>query len=569
MPRVSAPSTPDDTPDKDQPLRDDIRMLGRLLGDAIRAQEGEAVYDTVETIRQSSIRFRRDHDAPAAREVQAILDGLSPGDTVQIIRAFSYFSHLANIAEDQHHSRRARAHALTGSGPRPGSLARAIETARAAGLDTPALVAFFGGALVSPVLTAHPSEVRRRSTMALEDDIASALAERERATPTPEEDEALRARVRRAVLTLWQTSLLRKSRLSVFDEVMNGLSYYDATFLRELPALYCALEDRLATPQERPALASFLRIGSWIGGDRDGNPFVDADVLTRTMKAQSARAFAFYAQELTHLKAELPLGNATLRVTNALRDLAERSPDASPHRRHEPYRRAVIGIQARLAATRDRLQGTSTGAAEPYASTQEVAADLATLTRSPDLWRAAGGGRRAAAHPRARRRLLRVPPGGPRPAPELRRPRTGRGRTARGGSAGHRLSGAGRGGARRAPGGGTRDRPAARLALPHLRRGDDLGTRPPARDRAGPRALRAGRDPDLHHLQGRGRLRPPRTRGAAEGGRASSAKRARRSTSCLCSRRSRTFGAARRRWMRRSRCRRSARSSPRAATRRR
>jgi phosphoenolpyruvate carboxylase len=150
---------------KDRPLRDDIRLLGRILGDTVREQEGEAVFDIVERIRQTSIRFHRDNDEAARHALEAILNDLSPGQTVQIVRAFSYFSHLANIAEDQHHIRRTRAHTLAGAAPRAGTIAHAIDRAQDAGIGAAELGAFFDKALVSPVLTAHPTEVRRKSTL--------------------------------------------------------------------------------------------------------------------------------------------------------------------------------------------------------------------------------------------------------------------------------------------------------------------------------------------------------------------------------------------------------------------
>jgi phosphoenolpyruvate carboxylase len=128
---------PPDIPDKDLPLRDDIRLLGRILGDTVRAQEGEAVFDVVERIRQTSIRFRRDEDLSARRELEATLNSLSREQTIEIIRAFSYFSHLANIAEDQHHIRRTRAHALAESAPRKGTMAYALAQARGAQISLP------------------------------------------------------------------------------------------------------------------------------------------------------------------------------------------------------------------------------------------------------------------------------------------------------------------------------------------------------------------------------------------------------------------------------------------------
>jgi phosphoenolpyruvate carboxylase len=228
---------------KDRPLRDDIRLLGRILGDTVREQEGGAVFDIVERIRQTSIRFHRDNDEAARHALEAILNDLSPGQTVQIVRAFSYFSHLANIAEDQHHIRRTRVHTLAGAAPRAGTIAHAIDRAQDAGIGAAELGAFFDEALVSPVLTAHPTEVRRKSTLDREMEIANLLDRRERVQLTHEEMAASNERLRQAVLTLWQTSMLRRNKLTVLDEVANGLSYYDYTFLREVPRLFSALQD--------------------------------------------------------------------------------------------------------------------------------------------------------------------------------------------------------------------------------------------------------------------------------------------------------------------------------------
>src|SRR6516164_7140840 len=153
-----------ETPDKDLPLREDIRLLGRILGDTIREQSGEAAFDTVENIRQNSVRFRRDEDLTARRDLEAILNALAPRKALQVIRAFGFFSHLANIAEDQHHIRRTRAHSLSAAPPREGTIAYSLARARQAGIPAARLDAFFASATVLPVLTAHPTEVRRKST---------------------------------------------------------------------------------------------------------------------------------------------------------------------------------------------------------------------------------------------------------------------------------------------------------------------------------------------------------------------------------------------------------------------
>jgi phosphoenolpyruvate carboxylase len=371
--------------EEDARLRTDIRLLGRILGDTVRDQEGAEVFDLVERIRQTSIRFHRDDDRPARRELEIILDSMSISETVRIVRAFSYFSHLANIAEDQNNIRQMRTRSTTAGSPRPGTLASTLSHARVAGFSAADLRRFFEGALVGPVLTAHPTEVRRKSTIDREMEIAALLDRRERVQLTAEEIEASDEQLRRAVLTLWQTNLLRRTKLTVLDEVANGLSFYDYTFLHEVPRLHCALEDRLNEGDGNAGgeLASFLRMGSWIGGDRDGNPFVTADVMRGTLGMQSSRVLRFYLEELHALGAELSLAAHLADVSEELRALAERSPDTSPHRSGEPYRLAVSGIYARLSATAVRLDVETSrqpvGEAAPYADAKEFKADLDIL----------------------------------------------------------------------------------------------------------------------------------------------------------------------------------------------
>jgi phosphoenolpyruvate carboxylase len=379
--------------DDDALLRADIRRLGRILGDTVRDQEGADVFDLVERIRQTSIRFHRDDDKPARSELETILDGMSIAETVRIVRAFSYFSHLANIAEDQNNIRQHRAQDMEGTASRPGTLSRALMRAKEVGIDADALRAFFAKALVSPVLTAHPTEVRRKSTIDREMEIASVLNTRERTQMTADEIAASDEQLRRAVVTLWQTNLLRRTKLTVLDEVANGLSFYDYTFLREVPRLHCSLEDRLAEEggsaadaQDAPGLATFLKMGSWIGGDRDGNPFVTAEVMRGTLQMQSTRVLRFYLSELHELGGELSLANHLADVSPELRALAQQSPDPSPHRRGEPYRLAVSGIYARLAATALKLRIETSrppvGDAEAYAGADELARDLDVLHAS-------------------------------------------------------------------------------------------------------------------------------------------------------------------------------------------
>jgi len=370
--------------DKDESLRQDIRQLGSLLGETIRQQHGDDMFKLVENIRQHSIRFRRDADQQARVDLEQILNTLSPEQTTQVIRAFSYFSLLANIAEDQHHIRRTRAYLIAGSAPRAGSLAHTLNSVYSAGLGIAELQSFFENALVSPVFTAHPTEVQRKSILNCQMAIARLLDERDRIVLTPEEAASNADALSRGILTLWQTRMLRSSKLSVIDEVENGLSYYDHTMLRELPHLYAKLEDLLVTHDPAAQgieLPSFMKIGSWIGGDRDGNPFVTAEVLEEALKMQSKRALNFYLDALHKLASQLSVAQGIVKCSDQLAALANRSPDDSPHRADEPYRRAVYGIYARLCATFRHVIGAAgtphvAPDAEPYDNADALLREL-------------------------------------------------------------------------------------------------------------------------------------------------------------------------------------------------
>ncbi|WLI90509.1 phosphoenolpyruvate carboxylase [Massilia sp. R2A-15] len=376
--------------DKDAPLKEDIRLLGRLLGDVLREQEGEAVFDVVETIRQTAVRFRRTDDAEAGVELTTLLKKLTREQTISVVRAFSYFSHLANIAEDQHHIRRRRAHLLAGSKPQQGSVGFAIDKLRAAGVSAATVQGFFRDALIVPVLTAHPTEVQRKSILDAEHDIARLLAERDLPL-TPKERKANLALLQSRIATLWQTRMLRYSKLTVADEIDNALSYYRITFLRELPALYDDIEDELnAHFGAKPAAlagASYVQMGSWIGGDRDGNPNVNAETMQQALVKHATTILDFYLDEVHALGAELSISTLMVSVDSSLQALADASPDQSPHRSDEPYRRALIGIYARLASTARALGANhilrkEVGHADAYRDAAAFSADLKTIADS-------------------------------------------------------------------------------------------------------------------------------------------------------------------------------------------
>jgi phosphoenolpyruvate carboxylase len=394
MPRAAAVSKPSAKPrngastkaastdlDKDRPLVEDIRLLGRLLGEVIREQEGLAAFELIERVRQLSVAYRIHKDASAGRVLDRLLKNLSADQTVSVIRAFSYFSHLANIAEDRQHVRRRAHHEREGS-LHEGSLAMAFERLHDADHRAADIAAALNRAYISPVLTAHPTEVQRKSILDAERAIAELLAARDDLHSDRQRDENT-SLMRARITQLWQTRMLRYTKLTVSDEIENALSYYHATFLRMIPRMYREIEDALPGH----AVAPFFRMGNWIGGDRDGNPNVTAETLRTALARQSEVALRHYLFEIHALGAELSISNLLAPVTPEMMALADRSPDHNAHREDEPYRRALVGVYARLAATLHALTGTealrhAVVPQDAYTSAAEFSADLAVIERS-------------------------------------------------------------------------------------------------------------------------------------------------------------------------------------------
>ena len=386
--------------DNERPLVEDIRLLGRLLGDVIREQDGVAAYELVEQVRKLSVAFRRDADVESDKALKKLLKGLSGDQTVSVIRAFTYFSHLANLAEDRHHIRRRAIHERAGD-TQEGSIDVALARLRWAGISPKTISTTLAHSFVSPVLTAHPTEVQRKSILDAERNIAQLLTARDdiktlalatsaispalaaKDAVTPRELAANEAQLRARVMQLWQTRLLRFTKLTVADEIENALSYYEATFLREIPKLYANLERELG---DLP-VHSFLRMGQWIGGDRDGNPNVSADTLNYALSRQAEVALRHYLTEVHLLGGELSMSAMLAGVSPAMQALANSSPDTNEHRQDEPYRRALTGVYARLAATLKSLTGGDAArhAVAPqnaYEKSEDFLADLRTIAAS-------------------------------------------------------------------------------------------------------------------------------------------------------------------------------------------
>jgi phosphoenolpyruvate carboxylase len=379
---VSAPRSPD------EPLDLDIRLLGRVLGDLISEQAGPAVFALVETLRREAVAQRKE-SAQLSPAIAGLLATADDATASLVVRAFSWFSLLANIAEDVHHTRRRRFHRMSGSAPQPGTLEHSAALLQERGVPADAIAATLGRVEVSPVLTAHPTEVRRRTILDAQRRIADLLVERDRTRFTPDEQAAWDSALRLQILTLWQTSLLREAKLRVRDEIVETLRYYNLTLFDELPALQSDVERMLhhLHPDGASDGAPVVRMGSWIGGDRDGNPFVTAEVLAMAVREQATIAFTHHLGTLHDLSHELSMSSRLVTPTAELLALAAAAEDAAPNRADEPYRRAIRGMHARLAATALRAIGEvpgvpAIGARAPYATPAELARDYAIVDAS-------------------------------------------------------------------------------------------------------------------------------------------------------------------------------------------
>jgi phosphoenolpyruvate carboxylase len=348
----------------------DIRYLGRLLGDVIRSYGGQALFERIEAIRASSVQRHRGLGDEAA--LGQNLDALAPHEQLAFVRGFMLFSMLANLAED-------RQGGATGPGL---DVAAALETLEDLGVGRDAVAGLLEHALVVPVLTAHPTEVMRKSMLDHRARIAQLMALRDGgATETPSGD-VIEQAILRQIALLWHTRPLRRERMQVQDEVEIALAYLRDVFLPVLPQLY-ARWDRLLPRR----VASFLKLGNWIGGDRDGNPNVTAESLRYTLRAASRALLESCLVQVHALGKELSLSTELASVSQEVLALAEASGDTYPGRSDEPYRRALVGIHARLAATYTVITGLAPARpplapATPYASPAQFRADLVTLAHS-------------------------------------------------------------------------------------------------------------------------------------------------------------------------------------------
>lgn len=374
--------------DKDSQLREDIRLLGALLGEIIAEQQGLPVFAAIEEVRQLSVQYRRFDDKAARAKLEARLEALTQDETISLIRSFSIFSMLSNIAEDCHLIRRNREHELAGVPAREASLDYTMAELNRVGVNRDAVLARLKQTESVPVLTAHPTEVQRKSVLDAQQSIIALIRHRDEIRLTLEETNAWRDELKAAVQRLFQTRLLRRNKLSVIDEVNNSLAYFDSTFFAQVPQVYRRLQSLLDLPStdnflpvNEDPLGKVLTVGSWIGGDRDGNPFVTAQVLDTTLKIQSRKVLEHYLAEVNCLIREFSVTDYFLKPNPPLTALAKTSGEDSAHRQDETLRRACVAIRNRLQASFEQSQ-QGHAVATAYGSPGDLLTDLNVMYKA-------------------------------------------------------------------------------------------------------------------------------------------------------------------------------------------
>ena len=360
---------------KDAALAADAEFLKQSLYNLLHEEASPLVVETVKLLSASD-------DSGAL--IEKVLPQLDERQTHDLTLACGLLAQILNIAEDVHHERRRQVHEDAGHDAAEGSLADTVRKLRASQIDSKLLQQQLEATKVTAVLTAHPTEVQRQSVLSFNRRIRSLLPQRERCT-NAEALADLRREIDTILLGLWQTSETRHYKISVNDEINNGVSIFPMSFFEALPKLYRGMERDLQAAYPDVNVPDILKIGGWIGGDRDGNPFVTAETLRHAFTRHADAVFRLYRGELDKLYRELPLSTRRVKVNDDVMALAAESPDEEIARTEEPYRRAIAYIMARVMGKARSLglgMGSKFGFSVPYADVQEFIDDLKTLQRS-------------------------------------------------------------------------------------------------------------------------------------------------------------------------------------------
>lgn len=376
-------------PSSNHLLRRDVRFLGNILGEVLVHQGGRELLDHVEKIRETSKALRADFVPELYEEFTNTVNGLSPEVRHQVIRAFAIYFQLVNIAEQNHRIRRKRDYERSaGEEVQRGSIESAVQELKNRNLPVEEVQDLLENISLELVMTAHPTEAMRRAVLDIHKRIAEEMMELDNPTLTLREREKLRDKLLNEVLTLWQTDELRDRKPTVIDEVRNGMYFFNETLFDALPDVYEELERCLDKyyPERAWHVPTYLRFGSWIGGDRDGNPSVTASVTWRTLNIQRGLVIHKYEALLRSLMRKMSFSTTIVQVTDELLQSIDQDRSQVELRSvepwtndKEPYRVKLTYMIQKLQNMReDKLKGTP----QRYHAVSEFIAELQLIDRS-------------------------------------------------------------------------------------------------------------------------------------------------------------------------------------------
>ena len=339
--------------ERQETLLEHNRLRGGLLGETIFSYAGLHIYQVTEALKNASVEFYKNQTQESRKNLSKLCSDLSDSEILRVIRSFSHFSLLANIAEDVYQTQEQRAIKFSNK-LQLGTLEKSLNNLKAKGINREKMTKAMENVSIVPVLTAHPTQVQRKSILDLNKKITDLLDQHDNVRNFQIDEVEWIEDLNRKIQILWQTSMLRTSKLRVTDEINNALSYYDITFFNEIPKLtnkFHELSKKLGTDPEKSETLTPLTMGMWIGGDRDGNPYVTVETLEKSAQAQALKLFQHYLAEIQLLYRDLSMSITMTNVSEEVKELAEASGEVSPHRTNEPYRRALTTINDKLLAT--------------------------------------------------------------------------------------------------------------------------------------------------------------------------------------------------------------------------
>jgi len=372
-------------------LRSNIRLLGNILGEVIKEQEGDSLFTLEEFIRHSTKEYRASLRNDIKQKLEKKIASLDPQTMRKLIKAFSTYFQLVNIAEQHHRIQRLREQKRKPGNYPQGSLRHTLQFAKKKKVTAQEISKFFSQLFISPVFTAHPTEAMRRTVLAKHSRIWSALEEFDRKDLLEEEKSEVIAQLKRHITGLWQTEEIRSYDISPLDEVTNGLYYFKTVLNEAIPAFYAELERALADtyPELIKEIPSFIHFGSWIGGDRDGNPFVTANVTWEALKRQSHTIIDIYLNSLDELYTEHSESTKVANVSEAMQksiehDLALEPGELPPFIRSksEVYRLKLAFAYRKLQRYKLKLDGKLSQNEITYSSSEEFLSELRLMRQS-------------------------------------------------------------------------------------------------------------------------------------------------------------------------------------------